>query len=45
MVELLVPAGNIQMVQAAVENGANSLYVGPRGWSRRRDAYEMSDEA
>lgn len=45
MVELLVPAGSIEMVEAAVENGANALYVGPKGWSRRRDAYELSDEA
>ncbi|MEE9137058.1 MAG: peptidase U32 family protein [candidate division NC10 bacterium] len=44
MVELLVPAGSIEMVEAAVENGANALYVGPKGWSRRRDVYELSDE-
>jgi putative protease len=44
MAELLAPAGNIPMVEAAVENGANALYVGPKGWSRRRDAYELSDE-
>lgn len=42
--ELLAPAGNLDMVKAAVQNGANSIYVGPRGWSRRRDAYELSDE-
>lgn len=45
MVELLAPAGNIQMVAAVVENGADALYVGPKGWSRRRDAYELPDEA
>ena len=44
MVELLAPAGNLEMAKAAVENGANAVYVGPRGWSRRRDAYELSDE-
>jgi putative protease len=44
MVELLAPAGNLEMVKAAVDNGANAIYVGARGWSRRRDAYEMSDE-
>jgi len=44
MVELLAPAGNLEMVKAAVENGANAIYVGARGWSRRRDAYELSDE-
>ncbi|MFQ5848734.1 MAG: peptidase U32 family protein [Candidatus Methylomirabilales bacterium] len=45
MVELLAPAGSVQMVEAVVENGASALYVGPRGWSRRRNAYELSDEA
>jgi putative protease len=44
MVELLAPAGNLEMVKAAVESGANAIYVGARGWSRRRDAYELSDE-
>ena len=44
MVELLAPAGNLAMVEAAVENGANAIYVGPRGWSRRRDAFELSDD-
>ncbi|HEX7423611.1 MAG TPA: peptidase U32 family protein [Terriglobales bacterium] len=44
MVELLAPAGNLEMAQAAVQNGANAIYVGARGWSRRRDAYELSDE-
>jgi len=44
MVELLAPAGNLEMVKAAAENGADAIYVGARGWSRRRDAYELSDE-
>jgi U32 family peptidase len=44
MVELLAPAGNLEMARVAVENGANAVYVGARGWSRRRDAYELSDE-
>jgi putative protease len=44
MVELLAPAGNLSMVEAAVSAGANAIYVGPRGWSRRRDRYELSDE-
>ncbi|MBI4840164.1 MAG: U32 family peptidase [candidate division NC10 bacterium] len=25
-------------------NGANAIYVGPRGWSRRRDRYELPEE-
>ncbi len=45
MIELLAPAGNLPMVEAAVEGGANAIYVGPRGWSRRRDRYELPDEA
>jgi putative protease len=45
MIELLAPAGNLEMVKEAVRNGANAIYVGPRGWSRRRDAYEMDDAA
>jgi len=43
MVELLAPAGNLEMAKAVVENGANAVYVGARGWSRRRDTYELSD--
>jgi len=43
MVELLAPAGNLEMARAVVESGANAVYVGARGWSRRRDAYELSD--
>jgi U32 family peptidase len=43
MVELLAPAGNLEMAKAVVERGANAVYVGARGWSRRRDAYELSD--
>ncbi len=44
MVELLAPAGNLEMVRASVDSGANAIYVGARGWSRRRDAYELADE-
>jgi U32 family peptidase len=44
MLELLAPAGNLEMAKVAVESGANAVYVGARGWSRRRDAYELSDE-
>ena len=44
MVELLAPAGNLPMVEAALAGGADAIYVGARGWSRRRDQYELSDD-
>ena len=44
MVELLAPAGNLPMVDAALAGGADAIYVGARGWSRRRDQYELSDD-
>jgi putative protease len=41
MTELLAPAGSMEMFREAVRAGANSVYVGPRGWSRRDPAYEI----
>ena len=32
------------MAKAVVSAGANAVYVGARGWIRRRDAYELSDD-
>ncbi len=45
MVELLAPGGSRDMVAAALENGADAVYAGARGWSRRRSSFELSDEA
>lgn len=41
MTELLAPGGSVEMVREAVRAGANSVYVGPIGWSRRDPAYEF----
>jgi len=41
MTELLAPGGSMEMFREAVRAGANSVYVGPRGWSRRDPAYEI----
>jgi putative protease len=41
MTELLSPGGSLEMVRAAVKAGADSVYVGPLGWSRRESAYEL----
>ncbi|HEV8682579.1 MAG TPA: peptidase U32 family protein [Actinomycetota bacterium] len=41
MVELLSPGGSLDMVQHAVDSGADSVYVGPLGWSRRESRYEL----
>ena len=40
---LLAPAGGLDMARAAVDAGADTLYVGPLGWSRRPSESEMSD--
>ena len=41
MTELLSPGGSLEMVRRAVQAGANSVYVGPLGWSRRESSYEL----
>ena len=41
MTELLSPGGSIEMVREALRAGADSVYVGPLGWSRREAAYEL----
>jgi putative protease len=44
MVELLASGGSFEMVKACADNGADAVYVGAYGWSRRRSMYEMDDD-
>ncbi|WP_210397493.1 peptidase U32 family protein [Motiliproteus sediminis] len=41
---LLAPAGSLEMAMAAVDAGADALYMGPLGWSRRPSESEMNDD-
>lgn len=40
---LMAPGGTLKMAVAALEAGADSVYVGPKGWSRRPAADELDD--
>ena len=44
MAELLASGGTVEMARAVLDSGADAVYVGARGWSRRRAQYEMGDE-
>ncbi len=43
-VDILAPGGNIEMAQACFEAGADAVYVGLYGWSRRTKEYELKLE-
>ena len=44
MLELLSPGGTKEMVREALAAGADSVYVGPKAWSRREAAYELTHD-
>ena len=44
MLALLAPGGTLEMATAAIDAGADIVYAGPLGWSRRPYESEMTDE-
>ncbi|NLO20631.1 MAG: U32 family peptidase [Syntrophomonadaceae bacterium] len=42
--ELLAPAGNREALHAAIENGADAVYLGGKSFSARQSAANFSDE-
>lgn len=44
MPALLAPGGTLEMARMAVDEGADIVYVGPLGWSRRPYESEMTDD-
>ena len=44
MIELLAPAGSMESVTAAVQNGADAVYFGYGNYNARRNAKNFSEE-
>ncbi len=45
MAKLLAPGGSVEMALSVLEAGAEAVYVGPIGWSRRVSRFELDDES
>lgn len=45
MLELLAPAGNAECAAAAIDNGANAIYLGYSAFSARQGAENFNDES
>lgn len=43
MTILMAPGGTLEMAVTAFEQGADSVFVGPKGWSRRPASDELDD--
>lgn len=43
MTILMAPGGSLEMARLALARGADSVYVGPKGWSRRPTSDELAD--
>lgn len=44
MAEILAPAGTLEMAYAVIDAGADAIYAGPKGWSRRPMEHEVTDK-
>lgn len=44
MAELLAPAGSLDTVRAAIDAGADAIYLGGKGFNARKFAHNLNEE-